>query len=67
MDIKKLSATLERWKINKTMLAELSGVPKGTLGHILSGTKYYNFTSEQEEKVKDVLKEMSEDIKKVVK
>ena len=62
MDITRLSAALNKWRINKTMLADMLGIDKGTLSAILSGRKYYDFTQQQEEAMRAILTEMGKDL-----
>lgn len=64
-NLKQVSEIIEKWKLNKTLLAEKLGMPKGTLSHCLAGKQYYTFSEVQLEKLKVILIELRNDLDQI--
>ena len=59
----KIIQIIEKWKLNKTFLAEKLGMEQPTFINTIKKRQYYNFTPAQLEKLKGILVKMREDLK----
>lgn len=58
-----LSQTIDKWKVNKGLLASLMPMPQGTFNNKLNESQTaYRFTDEEEEKLKEILRDMIGDL-----
>jgi hypothetical protein len=54
---------IEKWKINKTLLADKMGIPRGTFGNKISQNQsVYSFSSIEIEKLKSILLELRDEL-----
>jgi hypothetical protein len=61
-----LQSLISMWHINKVYLASKMDIPAGTFNNKLSTTQTaYKFTEDKENKLKNILLEMSSDIQEV--
>lgn len=53
---------IDKWKINRNLLAEKMGMSKGFFNNKLSERQKYKFTEEEKERLKQILIEMRNDL-----
>lgn len=56
---------IDKWKLNRVLLAGKLGISKGSFNNKLSQIKTYKFTPEEEKKLKDVLQKLKKDLEKL--
>lgn len=56
---------IDKWKINRNLLAEKMGMSKGFFNNKLSERQKYKFTEEEKERLKQILIELRNDLKAV--
>ena len=64
-DLRRIKMIIDKWKLNKSLLAEKIGMPKTTFSYTLKGKPHYRFSPEQFEKLTKVLIRMSDDLKTI--
>lgn len=53
---------VDKWKLNRALLASKMGMPKGTFNNKLNASHASTFSNEENIKLKGVLREMANDI-----
>jgi predicted XRE-type DNA-binding protein len=61
----KLEQLIEKWKINQSFLAKSLSITQGAFNQKLRRKDNQYFTKEQEDKIKEVIRELGEDINSV--
>lgn len=57
-----LKEIIDKWKLNRNLLADKMGMPKGTFNNKLSGTHTSKFTDQELDKLKAILIELRSDL-----
>ena len=60
-----LKEIIDKWRLNRNLLADRIGMPKGTFNNKLNETNRSKFTDEELEKLKAVLLELRQDLTEI--
>ena len=58
----KLEQLIDKWRINQSLLAEKLNITRGIFSQKLRKKDNQYFTKEQEDKIKEVIKELGKDV-----
>ncbi|PIY10124.1 MAG: hypothetical protein COZ18_06700 [Flexibacter sp. CG_4_10_14_3_um_filter_32_15] len=58
----KLEQLIDKWRINQSLLAEKLNITRGSFSQKLRKKDNQYFTKEQEDKIKEVIKELGKDV-----
>lgn len=62
-EVQRVRRVILKWKINKSMLAEMIGMPKTTFSYTLNEKPHYRFSPQQLKMLTKVLIKISDDLK----